>query len=194
MNKNGFNYGVVIDEQGYYVAALRWADGTPEPKINRKGAPKFRMLREDNAINNVAENGRWNDKKGDWDFPTKTYYVVNERGSIVSGKKQWPDRLKGIGPKEEYVTKAPPKKPNSRPIWDGKDWAWPRRVAIINTTTGEIEDIQLENPRDDQPNVEAAAGCICAVEADLPMNEAGEPVGIGHKLKKGEWEKAERKV
>lgn len=189
MEKNGFKYGVVVDADGYFVSALRWKADTPRPQLNKKGAQKFWLLISEEAVNNVQPNGRWNKVKGDWDFPTQMYYVVNERGGVLSGSKQWPERLKGIGPKEEYVTVAPPVSRARKPIWTGKKWEFPRRAGLLNTDTGVLESIQLENPRTDQPNVIAPKGYKKVTEKKWPVDADGDTVGIGHVLKDGVWMK-----
>lgn len=187
MKKNGFIYGVVVDGDGHFMAALRWRENEQTPKLNAKGGPKLRMLQSDAAVKGVAENGKWDDKAGRWRFPTKMHYVVNERGNIISGSKQWVSRLKPIGPNEEYVTEEPPKKMGRRAIWTGTEWQFPRKVGLVNDATGELEEVFLENPREDQPDVSVPDGYSRIDCRDWPTLSCGDPVGIGHILKDGKW-------
>jgi len=179
MEKNGFKYGVVVDEEGYFVQAARWEVGKPRPQLNRKGQPRLWMLISDDAVKGAAPNGRWNKKRSCWDLPPKTYYVVNERGNIVSGSRQWASRLKPLAPNYEYVNKEPPKQTGRKPIWTGSEWVFPKRVGIVNAETNVIENIQVENPREDQPNVAITDGYYRIDDSDWPRDETGDEIGIG---------------
>jgi len=187
MKKNGFIYAVAVDAEGHFASALRWAEDQAPPKLDAKGGQKLSLLYEDAAVLGVAENGKWDAKAKRWRFPTKMHYVVNSRGNIVGGFKQWVNRLKPIGPDEEYVTVEPPKKAGRRAIWTGSEWAFPRRVGIINDETGALETIQLENPREDQPDVAVPAGCSRVDDRDWPLLPSGEAVGDGCLRVDGEW-------
>jgi hypothetical protein len=188
MKKNGFTYAVVVDADGHFVSALRWEDGQAAPKVNAKGAPKMTLVYDDAAVKGAAENGKWDSKSGRWRFPTKMHYVVNERGTLIGGSKQWVSRLKPLGPTEEYVTVEPPKSRGRRPVWTGAEWAFPRRVGLVNAS-GVLEVVQLENPRDDQPDVDLPEGYSRIDDRDWPARADGAPVGIGDVLIDGAWKK-----
>lgn len=157
-----FERGVLVDFEGYFIAAYQWLEGTPAPVFNKpqKGSPLtpeqiVTFLRTPEALAVPSNKARWNGTG--WDLPDTPLWVVNDRGAITSKNKYWLDRLPPLPEGRSYVDVAPPVDIARRPIWDGSAWVFPTRVALV-TPEGVVDNVVLENPRADQPNVETPPG------------------------------------
>lgn len=179
------NRGIVVDSEGYFLAAIQWDAGGPKPRINfpRRGEKKIRpenrkhLLMSDYAIENAAPNARWDFKPvrelqdpddpsspmvkvrdGTWRFPETEIFLVDKSGNYKGRRKVWPDRF--VVPLGLRVVETPPPvEKGRRPIWDAAaaEWRFPRKVCVANAS-GLVENIVLENPRDDTPDVEIPDG------------------------------------
>lgn len=156
---NGVERGVLIDEEGFFVAALQWEAGSPAPKFREKltrgKAPTFMLLREPYAIENVEPGARWDFqpvrepvdpgdpekgtrqvRSGSWLMPPETRWVVNVRrdipsiGSLSGSRKVWPERLPGLPSYQRWVTVAPPETRSAKPIFDFDRGEWVLPSAV----------------------------------------------------------------
>ena len=152
---DGYDRGVVVDEQGFFVAALRWEAGTPAPKFNKKvtkgGLPRLILLRDPYAIENVDPSARWDFtpvredgvlvRAGTWLFPTEERWIVNQRRdrpylwSFVTSRLVWPERLPRLPEGQKLVDVAPPKSAAQRPVWDDRIERIP--AGPVDPETGE---------------------------------------------------------
>lgn len=204
---DGYERGVVVDADGFFVAALRWEAGTPAPKINERATtggktPNLVILRDTYAIENVETNARWDFtpvrttegalvRAGTWKFPTEKRWVVVQRRDIpdlwfLTGQKfVWPERPPRLPDGSKLIDTAPPTLGRGRkPVWDdvAAQWLAPRRIAVL-AADGTIENFVSAYRTDDLP-----LGVVDMAEFDganiKTKDEAGilSPPVIGDKI------------
>lgn len=168
MNDN-FERGIVVDPDGYFVAALKWEKGTPAPKVNERSTkgtkdPKLIILRDTGpdsyVTDNASPNARWNFtevkdengrtiRRGTWELPSEERWIVVQRRDIPDywflngSRKIWPERLKPMPEGSKLVSKAPPDVGQGRkPIWsdEAQDWLVPKRIAVCEKD-GQVKNI-----------------------------------------------------
>ena len=157
-----FERGVLVDFEGYFIAAYQWLEGEPTPVFNRpqkgqtiKPADRVTLLRTPEALAVPSNKARWNGEG--WDLPDTPLWVVDAKGSNRGKQMVWADRLPPLPDGLEYVDTPAPVSRTRRPLWTGTEWAFPTRVALV-TPEGVVDNVVLENPRADQPNVETPPG------------------------------------
>lgn len=160
-----FAYGILVDYKGRFLSALRWDNSGPAPDFNapRKHSAGIKpkdlktLLTDQNAIDTLIENGRWDFVSKSWKAPTTTWYLINTRGGLAGIKKRFPDDGRPDIPPgkggHEWITEAPPKAIGQKPHWTGTAWVFPRLVAMIDDT-GLVQNVSLENKRSDNPTIE----------------------------------------
>lgn len=205
-----YKEAILIDARGFVLGGIRWPANQPPPEFNkpRKGQTTVRpedrkyLLTDQYAIDNVRPDARWDFKpvrnpetgavtrSGTWRFPTEIRYLVDNRNGRLAGERYvWPDNMPVPPRYYIFVETTPPKSRSRRPIWTGTEWVFPRRVALL-TPAGELAMVQLENPREDQPNVEVPPGWE-RFDDDAPWPEIapGIPVGPGDRRNGQAWER-----
>lgn len=181
------SYGVLVDGEGYFLAALQWeADGIAPSFGSNEGKElkdQRHLLTSETAILVSSEKARWDFGTQSWSLPTERYWVVDQRGTVIGGTTYWPARPPSAKPGTEIVLVPPPARDLARakPVWDTEAQSWKdnRRVALIDED-GLVIDVQLENPRSDTENVVLPNGWEREDDdGGLPLNDEGQPVGIG---------------
>jgi len=189
-------FGILVDNEGYFIAALRWADNETAPEFNKPQAgekvvrpeDKKHLLRSAAAIAVKDSIARWDFKAETWTYPTERYWLVDSKGNVKGGRTYFPERPPEIKtPGDEIVTTPPPAKIGSRgrPIWNptAGEWQWPRRVVIVNPN-GEVVNAALEHRREDLPNIDVPPGWERFDEdqpGGIPTRPDGVVIGRGDK-------------
>ena len=176
-NTPRFKRGVVVDDDGYAVRFLQWPQDRKAPQVSRG-----RLITDRRAIETVLPDARWDRVKRQWDYPTEVIAVVDAKGCLREQRRRWPDRLPPLADGLEYVDAPPaPSTPHrhNRRVWDGDAWVELQNVAIIDTTTGVVVDMQLQNPRSDQPDVPLPDGHISMMTGDegIAVDDVMQPDG-----------------
>jgi hypothetical protein len=208
-----YTRGVVIDAQGFVLAMLQWPSNQREPQLNRpkrgevavRPENKKTMLTEQYAIDNVHKNARWDFtpvrdpetgavlRSGTWQSPTKKVYIVDAKtGRYHGAKKVWEDNMPILPPEIAFVNDPPPSSYTRKPLWTGAAWVYPRRVGLVDPT-GVVVNVVLENPREDNANVELPEG-YTRFDDDVPwptLPDGETRVGIGYRLVDGVWQAPE---
>jgi hypothetical protein len=138
----GFNKGVIVDEAGFFLGAVKWRKGTPAPDLNgpRKegaNAPRLRLLTEPEAIDDPIPNGKWDAKRKEWLSPPTKLYVVTVRrdlpryGAYAGFQMVWPDRLPDLPDWQRFVEEPAPEWRRSKPLWDFEEEEWIFPVEVI---------------------------------------------------------------
>ncbi len=143
-----YQRGVVVDYQGYFLAAIQWDASGPPPNLNTPRHGRKRMKPEDvktiltdvEAIADPLPNGRWNKKTKTWDKPNvQRWYVTVRRdkpdlGTFAGARMVWPDRLPQLPAYQRWVDVGPPACPGKRPVWSFSKGVWlvGKRVAVID--------------------------------------------------------------
>lgn len=179
-----FNSGVVIDPDGFFVAALRWPKGLRRPEINSPRTPRSMRNRMLSGVffDENADVKRFDGEK--WVPRNATACIVGPSGNLlkkIKFHKGYEARLPPLRSGQEYIFKEPPKLRGRRPIWDGKKWVSPRVVAIVKD--GVIVGSALENPRDDVLGVVGGD----KVYKVWPKKANGKFARIGAKKVDGKW-------
>ena len=155
--------GVLVDYQGYFLAAWQWEGAPPEFNKPRRGERLLRkedkkhLLLDEAATADPQPNGRWDFKKKVWEKPQTKLWVVEEgTGKLRGSRMVFLEKVPPLGPGLEYVDVEPPSKRGRKPLWTGSEWCYPRKVEVIEND--EVVAFCLENPREDQPDVEIKPG------------------------------------
>jgi hypothetical protein len=141
-----FKRGVVVDDQGFFLAAVQWEAGTPKPSSldlngpRREGstAPRLRLLTSSEAIADPVPGGKWDSKKKVWLRPSVKMWAVNTRrdlpryGTLAGERLVWPERLPNLPAWQAWVTTPPPAGSRSRkPMYDFEAAEWIVPVAVV---------------------------------------------------------------
>ena len=189
-----YAYGVVVDYEGFFVAALRWLKTTLPPNPNNKFRLENRKLHKIitsiEATTDPIENGKWDEASKTWLSPTDKVWIVDSNGQLRGQRMVWPTRRKPLPKGFAYIDIEPPKSRARKPIWNGSEWIQPRVVAVIVDNT--IKSAGIENPRDDIENVNDVTNDDTRTEYPWPLLPSGEPARIGDTYNEvvGEWEEA----
>lgn len=193
--------GVVVDYQGYFLAAVQWDSAGVPPRLNfpRRGERRIRpedrktLLTSAEAIADPQPNGRWNASTLVWELPTVKQWVVVQRRDIprfwtYSGAKTtWPERPPRM-PRGSKLIDLPPIDVgiSRRPIWDDDAQAWiaPKTVATLDAQGNVTNFVEAYDPAVDVPS--DADSVIELDQMPTGENEVGEfwPVDIGDGLSK----------
>jgi len=141
-----FERGVVIDDQGFFMAAVQWEAGTPRPSSldlngpRREGstAPRLRLLTDREAVADPVPGGRWDSKAKTWLRPNVKMWAVNMRrdwpryGTLAGERMVWPDRLPNLPAWQAWVTTPPPAGSGARkPMFDFETGEWVMPVSVV---------------------------------------------------------------
>lgn len=196
-----YSRGILVDSEGYFLAALQWPSDQSPPEVNKRRRTKSvqrHLLRDDYAIENADPRAKWDFKPvieidenggrnvvrtGTWQFPTEVVYLFRESDGAYLGKKTvWPRRWgqpRGVG----VTDVAPPSSVARRPLWDAEAGAWTfARVVHLLDADGVVVNSVLENPLAHTDNVEVPPGLERVNADDLP---SGVTIGRGARRAKG---------
>jgi len=188
--------GILVDAEGYFLGAYRWADDEVPPNFNEPRSGEARVADENRlflltseeaiAVNNST--GRWDFKAKSWSYPTEERWLVKQRRDlpdlwVLSGKKLvWPNRLPRLPEGTKLVSVAPPILRSKKPIWRDSTEEWLTSQAkyvcdasgvVLNVVASYIPE-DIPTPTDGYAIDEGVAG----------PNEIDEtvPVSIGDEI------------
>jgi hypothetical protein len=142
-----YDRGVIVDDDGFFVGAVKWQRGTPGPTngyLNgqRKAGstqPRLRLVTDAEAIANPLPGGRWDAKAKEWQAPPKELWIVNVRrddpryGVLSGSRRVWPGRpLPSLPGWQAFVDVAPPaRRPGRKPLFDFDVGEWVMPVSVV---------------------------------------------------------------
>lgn len=190
-NSITYERGVIVDDEGYFLGAVQWEAGTPEPDVNGprpdgSSGPRLRLLRDPEAIADPVASGKWDTKAKAWLRPSVEMWIVNVRrdqpryGSLAGGRMVWPSRVPRLPPWQAWVSVPPPQGSRARiPLFDfeAQEWISPVTVAEFDAQgvcTNLVVKPRLD-PGDEQPfTVENEIGETEVISPGVPR-EGGHP-------------------
>lgn len=184
-------FGVLVDYEGYFLAALSWDDTETPPEFNRprKGEETIRpedkkhLLRSPAALLVDDPMSRWDFKNEVWEIPNEKFWIVNQQGTVIGGRTYWPERPPTAKPGTEITFVAPPetKRGRARAIWDSSVGQWkPNRVVALVDEDGIVDNMVLENPRPDTEDVALPPNWEREDDDGGLVNDSdGEPLRLG---------------
>jgi hypothetical protein len=175
-----FERGVLVDQDGFFAAAVQWQKGTPRPNVGGPrpagggalridGDPveptRLRLVTDPEAIADPVPNGRWDGKAKVWRKPSVQVWIVNVRrddpryGVLAGSRVVWPKRpMPTVQGWQRLVTIEPPKtRAGRKPLFDFEagEWVVPVSVAILDDN-GDVINVVVK-PRLEVGDIEAGA-------------------------------------
>lgn len=202
---NEFERAVVVDPEGFFVAALQWEKGTPAPdlqtRLTKGSAPKLIMLRDPYAIEHVNPAYRWDFtpvreqpdpdgptqfvRAGTWQKPPARRWIVSQRRDypdlwFLTGERMiWPERAPRLSEGAKFVDVEPPKSSTNKPIWhDARgEWVLPRRFLVCDAD-GCVLNTVLSYVDEDRPELPDGGYFVEEVEPLTGIDSRGEEVPV----------------
>jgi len=184
-----YERGVIVDEEGFFLGAVKWEKGTPAPDLKTArgdgtNAYRLRLLTEAEAIENPNPNGRWDFKAKKWIAPDVPIWIVNRRrdkpiGTLAGSRMIFAGRPPRVADYQEIITTPPPEMRRGRkPIYDftTNEWISPVTVATFDDAgvcTNVIVKERLEGGDEEPFEVENELGRRAPISP-------GEPRDGGH--------------
>lgn len=180
-----YEYGVIVDPQGFFVSAVKWDKSAGVPPINGPrtagaASPRLRLLRTPEAIADPVPGGKWDAKKKVWQRPNVEIWIVNVRrdlpryGSLAGSKMVFRGRLPNLPQWQRYIEVPPPESRASVPLWDFEtnEWITPVRVVEFDDAgvcTNIVVKPRLEEGDVEPFDVEDEAGNVSTISPGVPL-------------------------
>jgi hypothetical protein len=142
-----FERGVVVTEDGSFVAAVQWQKGTPKPssadlngtRAAGSTAPKLRLVTDPEAVADPIPKGRWDAKAKVWRKPNVPVWIVNVRrddpryGVLAGSRMIWPQGpMPTLQAWQRLVTVEPPAtRAGRKPLFDFEAGEWVVPVSVV---------------------------------------------------------------